>query len=279
MHERAVRSCSESFSGGLGYNPVMVLGLLIGNSSLRCGISRDGRIVADRRTAWTDRQGLAALGGWLHEQRVDTVILASVRDDLFGVVRDLLPTGLPQISVAGEDFPLAVENRYERPEEVGRDRLLNTLAAAERAGSRGAIVVDLGTATSFAAVGSDGAFLGGPICPGAQSLQAGLRQLTPALPTLQRAPDAGPFLATSTDAALRAGLFWHHSGGLQRLIAGIRDELAAEHGLSDPLLIATGGDAAAYLGALGDLDPVPTLTLEGLFLAWERRSRNAGAGS
>ena len=53
---------------------------------------------------------------------------------------------------------------YERPSEVGADRIVNGVAAYEQFGRRSGrplIVVDFGTATTFDAVTAKGEYLGG----------------------------------------------------------------------------------------------------------------------
>ena len=50
----------------------------------------------------------------------------------------------------------------ENPREVGADRIVNALAAHRLYGGP-ALVVDLGTATTFDAVFADGVYLGGAI--------------------------------------------------------------------------------------------------------------------
>ena len=53
----------------------------------------------------------------------------------------------------------------DRPEEVGADRLVNTVAAHDRY-TGPLIVVDFGTATTFDVVDDDGNYCGGVIAPG-----------------------------------------------------------------------------------------------------------------
>ena len=56
---------------------------------------------------------------------------------------------------------------YENPREVGADRIVNAVAAFERAKGP-VIVVDFGTATTFDCVTPKGEYLGGVIAPGIQ---------------------------------------------------------------------------------------------------------------
>ena len=59
----------------------------------------------------------------------------------------------------------APDAMVDRPEEVGADRLVNTVAAQDRY-QRPLIVVDFGTATTFDVVDGDGNYCGGVIAPG-----------------------------------------------------------------------------------------------------------------
>src|SRR5690606_29216395 len=61
------------------------------------------------------------------------------------------------------DTGLAI--RYQPPRDVGADRIANA-AAAKAKYPLPAIVVDLGTATTFDCISKDGEYLGGAICPG-----------------------------------------------------------------------------------------------------------------
>src|SRR6202035_5122792 len=55
--------------------------------------------------------------------------------------------------------------RYANPKEVGADRIANAVGAYDLYGGP-AIVVDLGTATTFDAISKEGEYLGGAIAPG-----------------------------------------------------------------------------------------------------------------
>ena len=64
--------------------------------------------------------------------------------------------------------PLPIRLAVDEPRTVGADRIVNTLAASQRYG-RDAIVVDLGTATTYDCITADGTFLGGVIAPGVRT--------------------------------------------------------------------------------------------------------------
>ena len=64
---------------------------------------------------------------------------------------------------------LPIKLDVEEPFTVGADRIANTLAAS-RIHKKDAIVVDLGTATTYDCITADGTFLGGVIQPGRDDL-------------------------------------------------------------------------------------------------------------
>jgi type III pantothenate kinase len=243
----------------------MILGLLLGNTSLRYGLFDGDAILEPGRASWEE---LPLRGPELTErfrQRgVDTVVAGSVRDDLLPSVSRWLPSGLPPIQLARRDFELQIPNRYARPEDAGTDRLLNAIAVRARSGGRSAVAVDFGTAVSFSVVSGEGAFLGGPIAAGGRAMLAGLRAVTPRLPpvVLER---PGRLLSRETRAALVAGLYTELAGGVRSLLQGLLGEL----GPGPTLVLATGGEASLIAAEIPEIhEVVENLTLEGLRIAW-----------
>ena len=145
----------------------------------------------------------------------------------------------------------------DNPSEVGADRVVNCVAAYELLGGP-AVVVDMGTATTFDVVSKKGEFLGGAIAPGlgisAEALFARAARLT-------RVEIRKPakIIGTSTTDNLQIGLV---DGILERFIAELGPETKT---------IATGGLAKLIAGGckyIGSIDEM--LTLTGLRLIWER---------
>ncbi len=245
----------------------MILGCLLGNTSLQfCTFDpRDDARPLEHvgRLAWRELddhgEQLAALSA---APGLEAIVVGSVRDDLLPRLEARLSSA-PRWLVVGRDFQLSIENRYERPEQVGIDRLLNALAASYRANGRGAIVVDFGTTISMTVVSPDGAFLGGAIASGLSCAAAGLAASAPALPPV-RLYERPPFLGRTTEAGLQAGVYWQTVGGVSRILSGLAIELA-----DSPLIYATGGDAPLFVPAMEEIyETVPELTLEGLRIAY-----------
>lgn len=162
------------------------------------------------------------------------------------------------------DSALPIRLEVESPGSVGADRIVNTLAVSVLHG-RDAIVVDLGTATTFDCITADGAFLGGAIAPGPRAGIDRLSERSSKLPSIElRPPDR--VIGRDTVAALESGVFWSITDGID----GIVRRILAEWNPEAPLVIATGGLAglvAPYCSTVETIDPY--LTLRGIVVADE----------
>jgi type III pantothenate kinase len=242
----------------------MILGILLGNSSLRYAAFDGAIIIEGGRVDWTDIDRRAGeLRRFAERHRVEEAVMGSVRDDLLGRAVDCLPARVPA-AVARRDFPLPIKNGYARPEEAGTDRLLNAIAARSRAKGAPAVVVDFGTAISISVVARDGTFLGGLIAAGARTMALGLAQSAPRLPAVEPAPVDGSFIRRDTVSALQAGVYRLVTGGVREMLRGVAADLA----VAPVRVLATGGEAAVFAPGIPEIDEVvPGLGLEGLFEA------------
>jgi type III pantothenate kinase len=251
----------------------MLLAIDIGNSNITTGAFRNGTLVATRRAA-TPRHATADELEVLIESllRLDDAAIADVSAlSCASVVPDL--TMALQRVAARRERPLLIAGagaipipiRVDRPSDVGADRLVNSLAAGRLYGTP-AVVVDLGTATTFDCVAADGAYVGGAIAPG---LELGLEALvarTAKLPRVElRTPDRA--IGRDTVSAMQSGAVFGYQALTSGLLARIRRELAdaAEVAVSDVHTILTGGLSAAPWASALEVEAIdPDLTLKGL---------------
>jgi len=161
----------------------------------------------------------------------------------------------------GSDVGLEVT--YEPPTAVGADRLANALGALQRYQAP-IIVVDFGTATTFDAISSDGAYAGGAILPGVSISSQALFDRAAKLPQVEfRAPATA--LGKNTVHALQSGIMLGYAGAIDALAGKISEELGGA------TVIATGGLGSLFLGLCESIQEYePTLTLEGLVIANDR---------
>ena len=169
--------------------------------------------------------------------------------------------GAPLIVDAHAGLPIVLD--VDEPLTVGADRLINTLAAS-RIFERDAIVVDLGTATTFDCITADGVFLGGVIAPGISTSAETLTRRTSKLPATElRVP--ARVIGRRTEECIQAGVLF---GGADAIDGIVRRVKGAWPRQQTPMVIATGGFAPTMASLCTSFDRVePHLTLQGLQIA------------
>jgi type III pantothenate kinase len=153
--------------------------------------------------------------------------------------------------------------RYRDPGAVGADRIANAVAARALYGTP-AIVVDLGTATTFDCISRTGAYLGGAIAPGVGTSSDELFRRAARVPRveLKRPTHA---LGRTTEESLRAGVLWGAAGQVDALVRRLALEMKGT-----PHVIATGGWAKIVAPECETINRVDeALTLKGMRLMWE----------
>ena len=191
-------------------------------------------------------------------------IVASVVPQLSDVVAAGIERklGAPVLMV-GPGLRTGISIRMDNPREVGADRIVNAVAAHELC-PEGAVVVDLGTATTFDCISPSGEYLGGIIAPGIGISAEALFERTAKLPevTIQKPRRA---IGKNTESSMQSGIFY----GYVALIDGLVDRIRGELNF-DPAVIATGGYSAALAAESRTIARVePDLTLLGLAIVWD----------
>jgi type III pantothenate kinase len=159
--------------------------------------------------------------------------------------------------------PLPIRLEVDEPMTVGADRLLNTLAAS-RLFASDAIVVDLGTATTFDGNTADGVVLGGAIAPGVATASETLTRKTSKLPATELTIPSRA-IGTRTEECIRAGVIFGAVDAIDGMVARIMREWPRD---TNPLVIATGGLSETLATLCRSIDRVePYLTLQGLQIA------------
>jgi type III pantothenate kinase len=259
----------------------MLVAIDVGNTNIVLGVFDAERLVHSwrlltlrERTA--DEAGLIVAGLFSHHgidvRRVSGVVMGSVVPVLTPIMRGMAchylnhePLIVDPVTNAGMTI------LYERPAEVGADRIANSIAAYElygRRSSRPLIVADLGTATTFDAVTAGGEYLGGVICPGPQIAADALFQRAARLPRVDVRKPA-TVIGRTTVGAIESGLFYGYLGMVEGLMKRMAAELRGE-----PFGVATGGLAPLIVPETNLFEAhEPDITLHGLRIVWERNRK------
>lgn len=193
--------------------------------------------------------------------------LASVVPAATAALRIVLPDLVDgPITVVETGVKTGIKIAVDNPREVGADRVVNAVAAADRY-DLPVVVVDFGTSTNFDVIDDSGSYVGGVIAPGlAVSLEA-LISRTAALRRVELvAPDS--VIGTNTVEAIQSGLVYGHAGFVDGVIERIRRELGG-----DVTVVATGGLAGTIAPHCETVEVVDEhLTLHGLRIIHELNS-------
>ena len=252
----------------------LVLAVDVGNSNITVGVVRGREIgqswrFAAERARTADEYSLL-FGVTLHDagikkEDVTASVIGSVVPPLTETIIDAVAatTGVAPLQVTATSIP-GVRVLVDFPAEVGVDRVLNCAAVGEIYGGP-AIVVDLGSATTFDVVDGDGNYRGGIIAPGVAMVTEALFRNTSQLPRVQFARP-GRIVGKNTVECMQSGIYWGYVHMVRGLLESLFEELDER-----PRVVATGGLAGQVVDDVKLIDEVaPDLTLYGLALARER---------
>ena len=251
----------------------MLLAININNTETKVGLFRGDSLEAHWRLTTTPSrtpdEWAATLTSYLAQegrstQEVRAAVVASVVPPVTQGLCEAVEraTTVRPVVVDGRSrLPITLD--VEEPLQVGADRILNTLAAAQLL-RRDTIVVDFGTATTFDCITADGHFLGGVIMPGIRTASDALIRGTAKLPATELTPPSRT-IGRRTEEAIRSGVLLGAADAVDGIVRRIKAEWPNG---TTPQVIATGGLASLVVPLAHEIESVhPDLTLTGLRIA------------
>ena len=175
------------------------------------------------------------------------------------------------IHAVSPSFCAGIPISYQNKKEIGSDRIANAIAAYFTL-PLPAVVIDLGTATTFDIVTKDGGYEGGIILPGPQGFLDFLNENTALLPKVELSNERSvdiPYGKNTKDAML-AGVSLGFKSMINALIENLKDYFKKEHG-NKPTFAICGGSSINLDFNHSILKE--NLTLIGLRLAYEFHSK------
>lgn len=251
----------------------------VGNTNVTLGVF-DGEIL---RATWrlstdsrrTDDEYALFMDGLLRSRGIDAssvdgVSLCSTVPPVTNVMRRALRRlSHADPMIVGRGTRTGIRINYDRPQDVGTDRIVDAVAAVAAYGAP-AIVVDFGTATVFDAVSPEGDYLGGAVAPGVLLAAEALYQGTSQLRRVELlAPETA--IGRNTVAAIQSGLMYGYVSLVEGMVGRFKRELIS-NGIAEKAIqvVATGGLATVVAPETEVFTAVDEdLTLKGLRILYE----------
>ena len=227
----------------------MLLALDVGNTNTVLGVFRGKELAAHWRLTTARDQTIDEYGiltrdlftlAKLDPSEIGGVIISSVVPQLNGTLAGMADRYFNRKALFVEPgVKTGMPVLYDNPQEVGADRIVNSVAAIEKYGAP-CIVVDFGTAINFDAVSPRGEYLWRRACPRNRHFRR--RTFRSRCPPLSRRDKRSGQNHRHQHRRLwmQAGLFY----GYTDLVDGILDRMKKVMGCADAKVIATGGQAS-----------------------------------
>lgn len=208
-------------------------------------------------------EALRQVNTGIHE--ISGAIVASVVPSLTAIIKRMINRYFKiQPFIVDENTQSGLKICYDKPGDVGADRIVNAVSAFTLYGGP-VIIVDFGTAITFCAVSSKAEYLGGVIVPG---ISISMDALTRNAAKLSGVPLEVPefVIGRNTIASIQSGVIYGYAGLVDAIIDRMKMEMEGE-----PYVIATGGQAEVIVPHTRNIKEInPMLTLEGLRIILEK---------
>jgi type III pantothenate kinase len=241
-----------------------LLGIDIGNTTVNFGLFSDGRLIRTKKVLSKEAAvKKIPFGGF------DAAVIASVVPALTGKLILKIKRTRKGVSPVIADFKnIPIKIKVDFPAQVGADRLVNALAVKELYGSP-AVVIDLGSATTFDIVSARGEYLGGVIAPGISMSINALHEKTAKLPIVSLVRPAG-VAGKNTSDAIVSGIVHGNVGMIKEVMLRISRECFRPSGFK---VVLTGGYAGFIKHYFKNFIVDEDLTLKGLNIIYSKISR------
>ena len=258
----------------------MIITIDIGNTNITFGTFNEGSDqpvhcanIQTNKTGTTDElaiqyMNLRSLWNMDPKKSSDSVVVCSVVPQVDYEFQHMFEKyyGIQPVFVGSGDVPLTI--RYDHPEEIGADRIVDAYAAVRRFPGKNLIIVDFGTATTFDVVSEGKSYEGGLIMTGILSSLRALTEKASKLPNVDLSVPSR-LIGKNTADGIRSGII----NGSGAMVDELVRRISAELGWQEAEVIATGGLSKLIRHSSRSIKTIDTqLTLKGLYYIWKLKN-------
>ena len=215
----------------------MLLTIDVGNTNTVLGVFREKELVAHWRLTTARDQTVDEYGiltrnlltlAKIEQREIHAVIVSSVVPPLNGTLAETSRRYFEREALFVEPgVKTGMPVHYDNPQEVGADRIVNSVAAFDKYGGP-CIAVDFGTAINFDAISARGEYLGGVLAPGIGISAEALFSRAARLFRVE-IRDPGKVIGTNTVASLQSGLYYGYMDLVDGILARMKSTLGRNH--------------------------------------------------
>ena len=252
----------------------MLLVIDVGNTNIVFGAYKGRKLVmtfrmGTNKSKTSDEYGVVikeifVMNGYELSEIKDVIISSVVPDVMHALESFVIRYCKSTPIIVGPGVKTGMNIKYENPQEVGADRIVNAVAGIEKYGAP-LVIIDFGTATTFCAVNSKKEYLGGAISPGIKISSQALFDRASKLPKVEIV-EPRAVIGKTTVSAMQAGIFFGYVGLVKNIVQQMKKEVG-----DNATVVATGGLASLICTHMEEVNCVDkNLTLEGLRIIYHK---------
>ena len=256
----------------------MILALDMGNTNIVLGgidenkIHFVSRVVTDRKK--TEDEYAVIFSSILNMYSIDRkeitgAIISSVVPPLVNIIKEAVEKmiGITPL-IVGPGVKTGINIKIDNPAQLGCDLVVGAVAATHEYPAP-LIIIDMGTATTIAAIDKDSTYRGGVIVPGVVVSQESLSSKTSQLPRIGLDKPAH-VIGKNTIECMRSGLVYGNASMIDGMIDRVEEELGMK-----ATVVATGGLSKFIIPYCKHDDIIydDDLLLKGLWIIYSKNTK------
>lgn len=197
---------------------------------------------------------------------LDGAIISSVVPNLSAPISNAVYKLInKQPLIVGPGIKTGLDIRIDNPSQLGCDMVVDAVSAINSYGAP-VIVIDMGTATTFSAIGKNAEYLGAAITPG---VRISMNALASSAAQIFQINIENPkkAIGTNTTDSLKSGIVFGYAG----MVDGMIDRFEKEIGVGSCKVVATGGLSGVIVPhCRHDIIYDKDLLVKGLYLIYNK---------